>query len=64
MNLIGGSILLSISAIFVSKVLMNTLVTTNTTGWDASAASVWGVNQIAVSAGFVFVILNTFGLNF
>ncbi len=64
MNLIGGSILLSISAIFVSKVLMNTLVQTNTTGWDSSAADVWDVNQIAVSAGFVFVILNTFGLNF
>jgi len=64
MNLIGGSILLSISAIFVSKVLMNTLVDTNTDGWDTSAADVWSVNQIAVSAGFVFVILNTFGLNF
>lgn len=64
MNLIGGSILLAISAIFVSKVLMVTLTQTNTTGWDASAVSVWNVNQIAVSAGFVFVILNTFGLNF
>lgn len=64
MNLIGGSILLSISAIFVSKVLMKTLVDTNTSTWDTSAADVWSVNQIAVSAGFVFVILNTFGLNF
>jgi len=64
MNLIGGSIMLSISAIFVSQVLMTTLVDTNTSGWDTSAANVWNVNQIAVSAGFVFVILNTFGLNF
>ena len=63
MNMVAGVISLAIVAIVIAQVLINTLVTTNTTEWDASAKSLWGTSQLIVVAGFLFVILGVFGLS-
>jgi hypothetical protein len=63
MNMVAGIISLSIVAIVLSQVLLDTLVTTNTDGWDTSAGSLWDTTQIITVAGFLFVILGVFGLS-
>ena len=63
MNMVAGIISLAIVAIVLAQVLMSTLVTTNTSSWTTSAASLWGTSQIIVIAGFLFVILGVFGLS-
>jgi hypothetical protein len=63
MNMVAGVISLAIVAIVIAQVLINTLVTTNTTTWDTSAKSLWTTSQLIVVAGFLFVILGVFGLN-
>ena len=61
--MVAGVISLAIVAIVIAQVLINTLVTTNTTGWNSSASSLWGTSQLIVVAGFLFVILGVFGLS-
>lgn len=63
MNMVAGIISLAIVSIVLAQVLMSTLVSTNTTTWATSAASLWSTTQIIVVAGFLFVILGVFGLN-
>jgi hypothetical protein len=63
MNMVAGVISLAIVAIVIAQVLINTLVTTNTSGWSTSSASLWSTSQLIVVAGFLFVILGVFGLS-
>ena len=63
MNMVAGVISLAIVAIVIAQVLISTLVTTNTSSWATSAASLWSTSQIVVVAGFLFVILGVFGLS-
>lgn len=63
MNMVAGVISLAIVAIVIAQVLISTLVTTNTSTWATSAASLWSTSQIVVVAGFLFVILGVFGLS-
>lgn len=63
MNMVAGVISLAIVAIVIAQVLINTLVTTNTTSWDTSAKNLWSTSQLIVVAGFLFVILGVFGLS-
>ena len=61
-SLIGGIVGLTVVAIVFAQVLMPTLVTTNTTAWNSSAASLWGTSQIISVVGFIFVLLMVFGI--
>ena len=53
---------LTVVAIVFAQVLMPTLVTTNVTGWQPSASSLWGTSQIISVVGFIFVLLAVFGI--
>ena len=61
-SLIGGIVGLTVVAIVFAQVLMPTLVTTNTTSWNTSAASLWSTGQIISVVGFIFVLLMVFGI--
>jgi hypothetical protein len=61
-SIIGGIVSLAVVAIVFAQVLMPTLVTTNTTAWQASATSLWGTSQIISVVGFIFVLLAVFGI--
>lgn len=62
-GLLGGIIALTVTAILFANVLMPTIVDTNTSTWNTSAASLWGTNQIILVVGFLFVVMAVFGIN-
>lgn len=61
-TVINGIVSLTVTAIVFAQVLMPTLVTTNTTGWNTSASNLWGTTQIITVVGFVILILSVFGI--
>ena len=61
-SVIAGIVSLTVTAIVFAQVLMPTLVTTNTTTWQSSAASLWGTSQIIAVVGFIVLLLTVFGI--
>lgn len=61
-NFIGGIVSVSIGAIMLSNVFISTVKNTNTTGWDASEVTLWGVLTIAGIVGLVVGTLQLFGI--
>lgn len=61
-SVIHGVVGLTVTAIVFAQVLLPTLVTTNTTAWNSSAASLWGTSQIISVVGFIVLLLGVFGI--
>ena len=61
-TVINGIVTLTVTAIIFAQVLIPTLVDTNTTTWNASAASLWGTGQIISVVGFIVLLLGVFGI--
>ena len=61
-TVINGIVSLTVTAIVFAQVLLPTLVTTNTTAWQSSAASLWNTSQIISVVGFILLILGVFGI--
>ena len=62
-SIIGGIVSLTVVAIVFSNVLMPTLVSANTTGWQSSASSLFNTSQIIAVVGWIFVLLAVFGIS-
>jgi len=61
-NYIVGIISLTLGIVVMSGVFMQTIKSTNTTGWGSGEIALWGLLGIAGIAGLVFGVLNVFGL--
>lgn len=62
-NLIAGMIFLAISAIVLVNVFISTVKTANTSTWSAAEVALWGTVSLVAIAGFLFGIVQVFGLN-
>ena len=61
-NFIGGIVSLAVGAIILASVFITTVKATNTTGWETSETTLWGVLTLAGIIGMVYGTLNVFGI--
>jgi hypothetical protein len=61
-NFISGIVSLALSVIILANVFINTVKTTNTSGWTSSEITLWGLLTLAAIIGIVFGVLNVFGI--
>jgi hypothetical protein len=61
-NFIGGIMSLVLSVVLIASVVVPTVINQNTTGWDASTVTIFGLVSLISVAGLVFAAGNLFGL--
>lgn len=61
-SLMGGLISLAIASIVLVNVFITTIKDANTTGWTTGEVALWGTVTLVAIAGFVYGILNVFGV--
>lgn len=61
-GLIGGIIGLAIVVIVFSTVLMQTIITTNTTAWTTAEQSLWDTVGLVAVVGILVLMLRVFGV--
>ena len=61
-NFIGGIMSLVLSVVLIASVVVPTVIDQNTTGWDASTVTIFGLVSLISVAGLVFAAGNLFGL--
>lgn len=61
---IGGIIMVAISAVIMAQVYLYTVhsVNTSATGWSTAEASMWGILGLIGIVGFLYGVLNVFGI--
>lgn len=62
-NFILGLISLTIGVIVLASVFIETVKTTNTTGWSSGEVALWGLLSLVGIAGLLYGVLNVFGLS-
>jgi len=61
-NFIGGIMSLVLSVVLIASVVVPTVTTQNTTEWDTSTKTIFGLVSLISVAGLVFAAGNLFGL--
>lgn len=61
-NLITGIISITIGAVILASVFINTIKTTNTTGFTTSELAMWGLLSLIGIVGLLYGVLSVFGL--
>lgn len=61
-GLIGGIIGLAIVVIVFSTVLMDQIITTNTTSWTTAEQSLWSTVGLVAVVGILVLMLRVFGV--
>ena len=61
-SLMGGLISLAISSIVLVNVFIVTIKGANTTAWSTGEVALWGTITLVSVAGFLYGILNVFGV--
>ncbi len=61
-NMITGIISITIGAVILASVFINTVKTQNTSGWSTSEVAMWGLISLLGIVGLLYGVLNVFGL--
>jgi len=61
-NMLTGIISITISAVILATVFINTIKGTNTSGWTTAEVSMWGLLTLVAVVGLLYGVLAIFGL--
>lgn len=61
-NFVGGIMSLVLSVVLIASVVVPTVIDQNTTNWDASTKTIFGLVSLISVAGLVYAAGNLFGL--
>lgn len=53
---------LVLSVVLIASVVIPTVVNSNTTGWDTSTTTIFGLTSLIAAAGLVYAAGNIFGI--
>jgi hypothetical protein len=61
-NFVGGIMSLVLSVVLIASVVVPTVISQNTTGWDTSTVTIFGLVSLIAVAGLVYAAGNLFGI--